>query len=431
MLVLDLPGTLSEKIEKYATSPQGLYILSGESLNVGVLPYLVDDTSVGIFTSPYELFAEDSLSTLVGVGVTIEHPEQFLISTEGMVGIVLSAEPNYKISGDNPEAGFYNILLKIAIFDSKAIEYIRQGNNELSAGYDAEIVAEEGTWHGSPYSYVKKNIRYNHLAIVAKGTARNGITSKLLVDNKQCKDFNAFKIIDSKKVSNLAHIKDSATITEDINLPKIKPMKTINLPSGKSVEVSDESYTDLHFYLEDTKKTIADLTATKSAKEKEVESITQALTDSKSTLEATKKEVEKGKDSFGKNIAIATKAEKFGIKIDYDNFDALTVMRKVLKDKYPNTDTLPLETVEYLFSITEFVAPEPEVTTPATQATTPATTATTTQATDSKVSNKPKSAMSQVIDASSGNVIKENDEDISADAMAEIMAKKRRTVVKK
>ena len=116
MLVLDLPSTLSEKIEKYATSPQGLYILSGESLNVGVLPYLVDNTSVGIFTSPYELFAEDSLSTLVGVGVTIEHPEQFLISTEGMVGIVLSAEPNYKISGDNPEAGFYNILLKIAIF---------------------------------------------------------------------------------------------------------------------------------------------------------------------------------------------------------------------------------------------------------------------------------------------------------------------------
>jgi hypothetical protein len=211
--------------------------------------------------------------------------------------------------------------------------------------------------------------------------------------------------------------------TEDINSTKIKPMKTINLPSGKSVEVSDESYTDLHFYLEDTKKTIADLTATKSAKEKEVESITQALTDSKSTLEATKKEVEKGKDSFGKNIAIATKAEKFGVKIDYDNFDALAVMRKVLKDKYPNTDTLPLETVEYLFGITEFV-PEPEA--PTTEA--PAST-TTTQATDSK--KKPNTPMSQVIDASSGNVIKETDEDITADSMAEIMAKKRRTVAKK
>lgn len=197
-------------------------------------------------------------------------------------------------------------------------------------------------------------------------------------------------------------------------------MKTINLSSGKSVEVSDESYTDLHFYLEDTKKTIADLTATKSAKEKEVESVTKELTDSKSTLEATKKEVEKGKDSFGKNIAIATKAEKFGIKIDYDNFDALTVMRKVLKDKYPNTDTLPLETVEYLFGITEYVAPEPEATT--TEVTT------TTQATDSK---KSKSVMSQVIDASSGNIIKENDEDITPDNMAEIMAKKRRTMVKK
>lgn len=389
-------------------------------MNVGVLPYLIDGVSAGIFTSPNELFAEESLSTLVGVGVTIEHPEQFLTSTDGMVGIVLSAEPNYKNSDTNPDAAFYNILLKVAIFDSKAIEYIKQGNNELSAGYDAEIVAEEGNWHGSPYSFVKKNIRYNHLAIVASGTARNGTSSKLLVDNKQCRDYNAFKITDSAKVSTIAHIKDSANITEDINLTKIKPMKTINLSSGKSVEVSDESYTDLHFYLEDTKKTIADLTATKSAKEKEVESVTKELTDSKSTLEATKKEVEKGKDSFGKNIAIATKAEKFGIKIDYDNFDALTVMRKVLKDKYPNTDTLPLETVEYLFGITEYVAPEPEATT--TEVTT------TTQATDSK---KSKSVMSQVIDASSGNIIKENDEDITPDNMAEIMAKKRRTMVKK
>lgn len=421
MLVLDLPSTISEQINKYATSPQGLYILSGESLNVGVLPYLIDGISVGIFTSPTELFAEYSLSTLIGVGVTIEHPEQFLTSTDGMVGIVLSAEPNYKNNDISPDAAFYNILLKVAIFDIKAIEYIKQGNNELSAGYDAEIVAEEGNWYGSPYSYVKKNIRYNHLAIVASGTARNGTSSKLLVDNNQCRDYNAFKITDSAKVSSIAHIKDSVNINEDINPTKINPMKTITLPSGKSVEVSDESYTDLHFFLADTEKTIADLTNTKSAKEKEIESVTRELTDSKSTLEATKKEVEKGKDSFGKNIAIATKAEKFGIKIDYDNFDALTVMRKVLKDKYPNTDTLPLETIEYLFGITEYQAPEPEK---------PATPEipTTTQATDS---NKSKSAMSQIIDASTGNVIKDNDEDISSDAMAEIMAKKRRQTIKK
>jgi hypothetical protein len=424
MLVLDLPNTLSEKINKYATSPQGLYILSGESLNVGVLPYLIDGVSVGIFTSREELFAEESLSTLTGAGTTVEHPEQFLTTTDGMAGIVLSAVPNYRTNDTNPITDFYNIKLKVAVFDKSIIEYIEQGNYELSAGYDAEIVAEEGNWHGSPYSFVKKNIRYNHLAIVASGTARNGTLSKLLVDNKQCKDYNAFKIIDSAKVSSIAHIQDSADINTDIHPPKNKPMKTITLPSGKSVEISDESYTDLHFFLEDTKKTITDLTTIKSAKEKEVESITQALTDSKSTLEATKKEVEKGKDSFGKNIAIATKAEKFGIKIDYNNFDALAIMRKVLKDKYPNTDTIPLETIEYLFGITEFK--EPELEKPATETPT-TTTAATTQATDS---NKPRSAMSQVIDASTGNVIKDNNEDISPDAMADIMAKKRRQFVR-
>jgi hypothetical protein len=424
MLVLDPSLALSEKIDKYATSPQGLYILSGESLNVGVLPYLIDGVSVGIFTPPEELFSEKSLSTLVGAGTTIEHPEQFLTTTDGMVGIVLSAEPNFSYSGTSPDSSFSNIRLKIAIFDDKAIEYIKCGNIELSAGYNADIVAEEGNWHGSPYSFVKRNIQYNHLAIVASGTARNGATSKLLVDNNQCKDFNAFKIIDSKRVSSVVHIKDGATATEDIHLNKNKRMKTITLPSGKSVEISDESYTDLHFYLEDTKKTIADLTATKSAKEKEIESVTKELTDSKSTLEATKKEVENSVNSFGKNIAIATKAEKFGIKIDYNNFDALAIMRKVIKDKYPNTDNIPLETVEYLFSITEFEVPatEPEKTdTPA------ATTPTPVQTTDSK----PKSAMSQVIDASKGNVIVTDDEDISPDAMSDIMAKKRRQITKK
>jgi hypothetical protein len=420
--VLDLPSTISDKLQRYAMSPQGLYILSGESLHVGVLPYVVDGVSVGIFTSPEELFAEESLATLIGAGATIEHPVEFLTTTDNMVGIVLSAEPNYRSSENNPDYAFYNIKLKVAVFNTKAIDYIERGNNELSAGYNADIVAVDGNWHGSPYSFVKKNIRYNHLAIVAKGTARNGLESKLTTDSNQCKDYNFFNITDSKKIYAVLNINDNtynADIPVNINdTPrKPSPMKNILLSSGKSVEVSDESYADLHFFLEDTKKNIADLMAANSAKVKEVESVTQELNDSNSALEATKKSVVNSKDNFGKYIAIATKAEKFGVKVDYENFDALAVMRKVLQDKYPNTENLPLETVEYLFSITEFQIPVLEEK------------STATQTTDTK---KPKSvgAMSQIIDASVGNVIQDIAV-IEADEMAKLVAKRRSMTAKK
>lgn len=123
---------------------------------------LMEDGIVNVYRPAEEVFSKDSLASLAHVPVTVGHPE---VPVNGS---------NWKdfavgeVSADVLRDGEY-ITTAIIVKDSSAQ---RQSARELSAGYDCNIVAEDGVAPcGTAYQFKQTNIRFNHLAIVPHGRA--------------------------------------------------------------------------------------------------------------------------------------------------------------------------------------------------------------------------------------------------------------------
>ena len=77
------------------------------------------------------------------------------------------------------------VRVGIAVMDENAIRMIRGGVTECSAGYDCRLEFVDGvTETGASYQAVQRDIRIDHLALVAKGRANDGVgrDCKLLTD---------------------------------------------------------------------------------------------------------------------------------------------------------------------------------------------------------------------------------------------------------
>lgn len=61
------------------------------------------------------------------------------------------------------------LLANIKIFSSKLKKLIENGKKELSAGYRCIYEKASGSFNGQAYDYIQRNIRGNHLALVAEG----------------------------------------------------------------------------------------------------------------------------------------------------------------------------------------------------------------------------------------------------------------------
>lgn len=107
-----------------------------------------------------QVFAADTIASLNGKPVAIDHPSEDVTPRnwkEHFVGVVM-----YPRRG---EGVLDNLLLgDLMVYDPDAIEEINSGNiRELSVGYDANYF-EDSPGHGH-----QENIIANHLALVAEG----------------------------------------------------------------------------------------------------------------------------------------------------------------------------------------------------------------------------------------------------------------------
>lgn len=354
---------VSEKIdieylaEKYRT-PQGIYIIDGVSASAGVLPYVMAENgkemSVGIFTSPDELFK--SIHSLIGVPAVKEHPTDFHAEISDMKGIVLNAY----IIGD------WNIGVSVGLWGDDLLDYITRGNYELSAGYTAEIVKSDGEWYGSPYGYEKKNIVYNHLAIVERGTARNGMNNKLLIDSNRIEQLEIkenYVFNDSQKSSVKVVDFNHLDKTTQVAMKKITFIGVDGHNQTAEVDPDvyqyviglEKSQKSLQTKLQDSQTEIATIPSINE----NLQSTNQQLQDAKTSIADLEKEVEATKKMLPSLLKIAIKAQKLGVDINFDDFDSAQIMRKALEGKYPEVENLSVETLEYLFNITEPTS-EPE-----------------------------------------------------------------------
>lgn len=123
---------------------------------------------INVYRPPEEVFATDSLATYLYKEVTDNHPPE-----------MVSAETYKKYSvGQVVSAGTQDgdfVQVDLLVKDSQSISSVFSGKVELSAGYYADYVPEQGTApSGESYEFVQRNIVINHVALVDKARAGHG-----------------------------------------------------------------------------------------------------------------------------------------------------------------------------------------------------------------------------------------------------------------
>lgn len=148
--------------------PNGFLRADAILTRTGVFQYRNADGSVRReLRLPEEVFAQDSIRTLQLVPVTLEHPTVPVASENFRKLMMGTVGSDVRIDGEN-------LAGTVMLHDSRAVKEVEDGiRREVSCGYWADLEKTPGEYKGERYDGIQRNIRYNHLAITAKGKAGN------------------------------------------------------------------------------------------------------------------------------------------------------------------------------------------------------------------------------------------------------------------
>ncbi len=156
----------------------------------GVLPYPQrDGTTRWELAHPEDLFSSETLDSARLIPVTNDHPE-LLYLEDGSVdpdhnGLVNAGNADILSigsTGDTPRRDGKNLVVSYCIQQADAIFDVEQGRRELSMGYRYRLEPESGVFEGVAYTHRKRDIRFNHMAIV--DAARVGPAARISLDGK-------------------------------------------------------------------------------------------------------------------------------------------------------------------------------------------------------------------------------------------------------
>lgn len=158
---------------KIGKTPEGYILDTPVIARTGIQWYKRDGKDVAEYRPASEVFAPQSLASFVGRPLTIDHPS-FMVRSDNVRNVVVGT-----ILGEPWQDG-QNLRARVVVYDKRAIDLIESGlKAELSVGYTVETEQVAGTTpEGAHYDAVQRNIRCNHLSIVARGRAGNARFSK-------------------------------------------------------------------------------------------------------------------------------------------------------------------------------------------------------------------------------------------------------------
>lgn len=129
------------------------------------------DELVNIYRPADEVFTDESLASFINKPITNNHPPTLLDAKT-------AAKYSVGMSIDKIRRNHSYVRATLLITDAAAIREIENGKVELSNGYTSDIEWVAGvTDGGESYEGIQRNIRGNHIAIVAHGRA--GKTCKI------------------------------------------------------------------------------------------------------------------------------------------------------------------------------------------------------------------------------------------------------------
>lgn len=126
---------------------------------------------VKVYRPPEEVFANDAMASYAYRPVTVNHPDT-LVDAENW-----KAHARGQTGGEILRDKEF-VQVPMVLMDSGAIDEWKAGKRQLSMGYTMDLDTTSGTTPGGEqYDAVQRNLRMNHLAIVAQ--ARGGSELKL------------------------------------------------------------------------------------------------------------------------------------------------------------------------------------------------------------------------------------------------------------
>ncbi len=158
-------------LEGYRITSNGYLVADVRFARTGIQDYAGNELDrrdlplVHVFRSDAEVFASAAMRSFAGRPVTLGHPADMVASTNWRKHAVGRVDDEIKRDGAFVRA---NIIVQ----DGAAIDMIRNGTRELSAGYQCEIQWQAGsTADGKAYQALQTAIRGNHVAIVDRARA--------------------------------------------------------------------------------------------------------------------------------------------------------------------------------------------------------------------------------------------------------------------
>lgn len=291
---------------------EGHVIAYARALRTGVQDYmaselgLVGNHTVKVYRPPESVFDANSLQSLSHATVTIDHPAEMVDADNWKELAVGEVSTEVMRDGDF-------VAVPLILKDKAAIDAVKNGKSELSAGYVADMMPAP---EGSEYDFIMGPPKYNHIAIV--DTARAGSKARI-GDNA---------------------INWGAT---PLTKQKGKTMEFVKIMFGdKAINVADKDADALNNLLKDHATVVADKdTVIGELKAKLADAEAKVLTDAAiDELVAAKVEAKSKRDAvaakFG-DAAIegATDAEIAGMFKVIDAAKSTDPVREIMKDAKP------------------------------------------------------------------------------------------------
>lgn len=178
---------------------------------VGVFPYIKADGSVEMEAKlPTELLSEVTVDSANSKPVTDNHPDELVTQVNASKYMKGFTATNAHVENDA-------LKVDMTITDKSLINEINKGKQELSIGFETEVVPKKGEYKGVAYDSVQRNIQINHVAVVEQGRAGHSV--RLLGDSAEMIEQDAHQ----KKGNQMETTKvrldnaDVTVATEDAN----------------------------------------------------------------------------------------------------------------------------------------------------------------------------------------------------------------------
>lgn len=252
------------QVTKSEVTDEGYLKVWCKAARVGTQLYTRGDgTQVREYRPEDEVSNPDSLASFGMKAVTLNHPKVLLDSKTTKLHQVGHAGSHVRFSD-----GFVEVALVIT--DQDAIDAVQRGDaQEVSAGYRVDYDPTPGvTPNGESYDGIQRNIKVNHIALVARGRA--GREARLLLDSCDRND----AVADIEPPSN-SPVSLMARITLD----------------GLDIELPADAAGAVQSFVKETGRTQAELQQKLDAQEEKIQAVVTEKTEAQDRIDASQERI--------------------------------------------------------------------------------------------------------------------------------------------